>query len=171
MFSNFFTLPRSCVFLLQNKQEKLVYINYSENFPLALARLYEELNGKSGTEALELDIVSVTTDIETLKLHTQYWRDHYRNIEYSDLIPIGRKSIEYSVRSLVASDLSTINVELVTARGIRKVVGRFKTQKEADDFILTYYAEDNYYRLPVYAVNSLTKEFIIKNGKSKSIII
>lgn len=171
MFSNFFTLPRSCVFLLQNKQEKLVYINYSENLPLALARLYEELNGQPGTEALELEIVSVTTDIETLKLHAEYWRDKYRNIGFSNLITIGRKTLQYEVRSLVCPDLSGINVELVTARGVRKVVGKFKTQKEADDFILTYYAEDNHYRLPVYAVNSLTKEFIVKSGKPKPIII
>lgn len=170
MFSNFLSLPACCVFLIVNKQEKLVYINYTQNIANALARFYNEWNGKSGAEALELEILSVTTDIETLKLHVEYWKDKYRNMGYSDLMVIKRKTLQYDVRTLVAPDLSGVNVELISARGDRKVVGKFKTLTEAKEFIMLYYGEDNSYRLPVYAVNSLTKEFMTDNRKTGIII-
>jgi hypothetical protein len=170
VLSNFLNLPSSCVFLIINKEQKLVYINYTENIASALARFYADWAGKPGAEALELDILSVTTDIETLKLHTEYWKDHYRNNGYGNLISIGRKTLQYEVRALVAADLSCVNVELVTARGQRKVVGKFKTLAQANDFIMTYYAEDNRYRLPIYAVNSLTKEFMLDKRKTAIII-
>ena len=171
MLSNFLNLPTSCVYLIENKQEKLVYINYTENIAGALARFYNEYRVKFAETALDFQILSVTTDIETLKLHSEYWKDRYRNIGYSDLIEQSRKTLQYDVRTLVASDLSGVNVELVTARGQRKVVGKFKTLTEASNFIQIYYAEDNKYRLPVYAINSLTKEFIFESGKTNSIII
>ena len=170
MLSNFLNLPSSCVFLIINKQEKYVYINYTENIASALARFYEDWAGKPGSTALELEIVSVTTDIETMKLHVEYWKDHYRNMGYSDLIAVKRKTLQYEVRTLVASDLSGVNVELVTSRGQRKVVGKFKTLTEANEFVSIYYGEDNGYRLPVYAVNSLTKEFMTNSRKTAIII-
>lgn len=170
MLSNFLSLPASCVFLIVNKQEKLVYINYTQNIAAALARFYVDWNGKPGAEALDLQILSVTTDIETLKLHVEYWKDKYRNMGYSDLIKPCRKTLQYNVRTLVAPDLSGVNVELVTARGDRKVVGKFKTLKEAEEFIMLYYGDDNGYRLPVYAANSLTKEFMLNSRKTAIII-
>lgn len=170
MLSKFLSLPSSCVFLVLNQQEKKAYINYTENIASALARFYADWAGKPGAEALELEILSVTTDLETLKLHCEYWKDKYRNMGYEDLVPIGRKAIQYEVRTLVAPDLSCVNVELVSSRGQRKVIGKFKTLPEAKEFIMTYYSEDNGYRLPVYAVNSLTKEFILESGKTAIII-
>lgn len=170
VLSNFLSLPSSCVFLIVNKQEKLFYINYTENIASALARFYADWSGKSAATALELEVLSVTTDIETLKLHTEYWKDRYRNIGYSDLIVANRKTLQYEVRILVAPDLSSVNVELVTARGQRKIVGKFKTLADAKEFIMIYYGEDNGYRLPVYAVNSLTKEFMLDSGKTAIII-
>lgn len=158
------------MFLVINKQEKLVYINYTQNIASALARFYVDWNGKPGAEALELEILSVTTDIETLKLHAEYWRDKYRNIGYDELADVSRKTLQYKVRTLVTPDLSGVNVELVTARGDSKVVGKFKTLAEAKEFIMLYYGKDNKYRLPVYAVNSLTKEFLVENRKTGIII-
>lgn len=170
MLSDYLKLPQSCVYLIINEQQKLATVNYTENIAGALYRLYDDLAGRSPETALDLQILSVTTDIETLKLHSEYWKDQYRNNGYSDVIPTGRKALQYSARVLVASDLSSINVELVTARGQRKVVGKFKTQTEAKDFIMMYYGGDNSYRLPVYAVNSLTKEFIVGSRKTTIII-
>lgn len=53
---------------------------------------------------------------------------------------------------------------LVSTRGDRKVVGKFKTMVEAAEFVEMYYAGDNPYRLPVYATNSRTSEYILDSG-------
>lgn len=140
------------------------HINYSENMLSALPRLWEEVR-RVGSH-LDFEILSISSDIETLRLHTQYWRDLYRSRGYSELVPIGRKSLRYEVKCLVDGDYSTAEVVLISARGERKVVGKFKTVDEGREFIEMYYAGDNPYRLPVYSTNSLTKEFLFKIGTS-----
>jgi hypothetical protein len=170
VLSDYLKLPQSCVYLIINEQHKLATVNYTENIAGALHRLYDDLAGRSPETALVLQILSVTTDIETLKLHSEYWKDQYRNNGYTDLIPASRKTLQYRARVLVDPDMRSVNVELVTARGQGKVVGKFKTQTEASDFIMMYYGGDNEYRLPVYAVNSLTKEFVVSSRKTSIII-
>jgi hypothetical protein len=56
-----------------------------------------------------------------------------------------------------------MEVRLVTARGDSdRVVGRFKTTAEALEFVMVYYGTGNPYCLPVFATNSLTKEYLLK---------
>lgn len=165
MLINLETLPKECVFAILDRKGCRVYINYSINLIGAIPRLWEECS-RAGT-TLELEVLSVTTDIETLKLHTEYWRDRYSRVGYAELLPRGRKVLQYDVRCLVDGDYDGVDVMLVSARGDRKVVGKFKTMEEAVEFVDMCYGADNSYNLPVYAVNSRTREFMLESGKSK----
>ena len=151
-------LPAGCVFSIVDESGRAVYINYSLNPMLALSRIWGELSARGS--ALEFSVVSVATDIETLKLHTEYWREKYRARGYSDLIGVGRSTLQYEVRCLVNADYTGVDVVLVTARGDRKVVGKFETMAEGRLFIETCYGEDNALKLPVYANNSRTSEYL-----------
>lgn len=120
---------------------------------------------------LELRVLVDTNDLTTLKLHTEYYRNIYLEKGYSELIVRGRKTLEYNVRVVVAPDFKYVDVELVTARGAGTVVARFKTRAEANDFVMAYYGADNPYRFPVYASNSLTKEFLAKRDRVETFVL
>jgi hypothetical protein len=89
----------------------------------------------------------------------------YLKTGYTELIERGRKTLQYRTRVVVAPDFKYVDVELVTARGDGMVVARFKTKKEAQEFVMVYYGPDNTDHFPVYACNSLTKEFLARKGE------
>ncbi len=156
-------LPRECVLVVENAATRCFYINYTTSIGQSLARLYDQWNGKPRAGTLELRVLSVTTDIETLKLHCEYWRDQYINRGWTELLPPGRGALRYKPRVVVAPDFSCMEVRLVNARGDSdKVVGRFKTTTEAQEFVMVYYGSGNQYCLPVFATNSLTREYLLK---------
>lgn len=161
MLIDLMELPREGIYLVYDETGKRVYVNYSLNMVGVLPRLYEDLKGSGTTQFY---ILEVTTDIETLKLHTEYWRDEYKKMGCAELIPVGRKTLQYDVRCLVNGDYDGVDVVLVTARGDRKIVGKFGTMGEGESFIETYYDSGNPYNLPVYAINSATKEFLSERG-------
>lgn len=158
----YMNLPREGVFVIENEATRCFYINYSTSIGQSLARLYDQWNGKPRAGNLDLKMLVVTSDPDTLKLHTEYWRDRYRNMGWTELGAAGRKSLQYKVRCVVAPDFSCMEVRLVTARGDSKVVGRFKTAGEAQDFVQVNYGSDNPYCFPVYAANSDTKEYLAR---------
>jgi hypothetical protein len=139
----------------------------------ALPRLWEEVSRvRAPGSTLEFRSLSVTTDIETLKLHTEYWRDEFQKRGVAELLPRGRKTLQYEVRCVVDEDYDWVDIVLVSARGDKKIVGKFRTMVEATEFVEAYYGSDNPYLLPVYAVNSRTSEYILDLGKiSRTIII
>jgi hypothetical protein len=145
-----------------------VYVNYSMNLVGAIPRLWDECSRLD--DALQLRVLSVSTDIETLKLHTEYWRDWYLARGFTDLLPRGRKALQYEVRCVVDEDYDWVDIVLVSARGDKKVVGKFRTMGEATEFVEMYYAGDNPYHLPVYAANSRTREFLQEMGKGTRIV-
>ncbi len=154
-------LPRACVYGVTEVETHRRYVNYSMNMVGALSRLWEEVGrSRSPGSTLEFEVLSVSTDIETLKLHTEYWRDKCSRWGYTDLLPRGRKALQYEVRCVVDDDYDFVDIVLVSARGDKKVVGKFKTMEEAVGFVEMYYAGDNPYRLPVYAANSRTSEYL-----------
>jgi len=106
-------------------------------------------------DGLTLRVESTGSDLETLKLHTEYYRNMYSKHIYK------RKALVYRVRVVPSSGFKMMDVRLVSARGEERVVGRFKTAREASDFIDMYYGEDNPFRLPVYSVNADTKAFLL----------
>jgi hypothetical protein len=163
MINTFLGLPRCAVFVVEDSGARCFYINYTTSMGQSLARLYEQWNDKPRAGALELVIVSVTPDIETLKLHCEYYRDQYMDKGWTELLPPGRGALKYKPRVVVAPDFSCMEVRLVTTRGDSdKVVGRFKTTAEAQEFVMVYYGSGNQYCLPVFATNSLTREYLLK---------
>ena len=161
-------LPESGVYIVLDRAAALCYVNYTEHMGLVLARLHQDFRG----QALELEIRSPGADTETLRLHCEHYRMEYRNMGYGELIATGRKAIQYRVRRLVAPDFRSVFVELITAKGeTARVVGKFKTTGEAQEFIDTYYGSDNQLCFPVYATNSLTKELLIKQRETSGIIL
>lgn len=155
-------LPRTGVVIL--KKSDSVLVSYTTSMGADLEEMYNLFRGQSGITML---VVSAGADIETLKLHTEYYRRHYHSVlAHSTITPYNRKALLYRIRLVPSDDFKWVDVELVTARGDgAKFVGRFKTTREANDFIETYYGTDNPFKLPVYARNSDTKEFLLKMQK------
>lgn len=165
-------LPRACVYSVVDIETNRFYVNYSVNMVGALSRLWEDVSrvGSPGN-TLEFTVLTVSTDIETLKLHTEYWRDVMVGRGMTELLPRGRKTLQYEVRCVVDEDYDWVDIVLVSARGDKKIVGKFRTMGEAAEFVEMYYGGDNPYRLPVYAINSRTSEYVIGTGTSRIVSI
>jgi hypothetical protein len=117
-----------------------------------------------GQSGIHLEVVSAGADIETLKLHTEYYRKLYHTkLACKPIEEYSRKALQYRVRMVPSPDLKGMDVEVVTARGDSKVVGRFKDRVVAKDFIETYYGTDNDLCFPVYGANSATKELLLRD--------
>lgn len=158
---NLNSFSKSGVFVLVDHETKCFYITYSTNFKYVIGEVYELVtNGEvpANSEILEL---SSTTDMETLQLHYEFHRSQYLELGYNQISPKTRKALEYRVRVLVAPDLKSYDVQLVTKRGSKILtVGRFENKRLADQFVFDYYNEFNPCSYPVYAINSLTKELL-----------
>lgn len=154
------SLPKSGVVILT--RGTTVLVSYTTSMGAELLQLYTQFEGQKG---ISLRVVSVGADIETLKLHTEYYRVFYKSLGFRSLTEYGRKAIQYKVRIVPNKDFKYVDVELVSARGDGKLVGRFKSAAEAKDFVDTYYGKDNQFRFPVYAVNSVTSELVLSGQK------
>lgn len=150
------SLPKSGVVILFKQNQVLV--TYTTSMGAHLESLYQQFGGHRG---ITLEVMSAGADLETLKLHTEYYRDFYSKSSRVLLQAHLRKTVQYSVRVVPAIGFKFIHVELVNARGDSKFVGRFKNSKDAKDFVAAYYGKDNPFRFPVYAANSDTKEFLL----------
>jgi hypothetical protein len=154
-------LPKSGVVVLTKNDSVLV--SYTVSMGADLEDMYNLFKGQTG---ISMRVFSAGADIETLKLHTEYYRKFYHSrLCYRPLMEYQRKVIQYKVRTIPSHDFKKVDVELVTARGDGKIVGKFKNIKEAKEFIETCYGPDNSFRFPVYALNSATKEFLLDNQK------
>lgn len=161
-------LPKQAVYLVIDEVGHSFYVGYTLNMGGVLPMLYD-----LGTRlpALELRVLVSTSDLITLKLHTEYYRNIYLDKGFSEIIVRGRKALEYRARMVVAPDFKYVDVELVTARGSGMVVARFSTKAEAEDFIMVYYGTGNPYHFPVYASNSLTKEVLAKRERVETFVL
>lgn len=159
-------LPKSGVVLLF--KDKQILIAYTNSMGAHLESLYSQFSGKTG---ITLEIRSAGADLETLRIHTEYYRDFYTKQGFSLLQAHFRKAIKYRVRSVPSNDFKSVDVELISARGGSYVVGRFKNSRESLEFIETHYGTDNAFKFPVYSTNSATKELLMElNKKSLDII-
>lgn len=149
LWRGFFELPSAGVIILLNLETNDVWVNYSENIPLALARVYPELAG----QPIQVQLESVGADLETLKLHCMYYRDWFNSRGHSNLIEYGRDGLRYSARAYPDRISKMVDVELVTVRGAAKPVSRFRTMAEAKQYIKLYFGEDNRFCMPVIGIN------------------
>lgn len=166
-----FRLPTAGVIIVEDVARKLVWVGYTQSMGASLMKLYDERGVREyGPGQLQLRIESPNLDIETLKLHTEYYKDLYGSRGYGELIPYGRKAIQYRVRMVASEGARFMDVEVVPARGGEgKIVGRFRKKGEARAFIETYYGPDNQLCFPVVARNSDTKEFMEAQKASSKI--
>lgn len=154
-------LPRSGVVILRKQSQ--VLISYTTSMGANLESLYNQFGGHRG---VTMEVVSAGADLETLKLHTEYYRSLYGSSGgYTLLQSHLRKAVSHRVRVVPSPDLKVVDVEIVTARGDSKIVGKFKNTREASEFIETYYGTDNQFKFPVYAVNADTKALLLHNHK------
>lgn len=156
----FLGLPKSGVVVLQ--KQNTILVSYTTSMGANLESLYNEFKGQSG---IEFRVFSAGADLETLKLHTEYYRRYFTKKGFILLQTHSRKAVQYKVRIVPSLEFKRIDVELVNSRGDSKFVGRFKSVKEAKDFVSKYYGRDNPFQLPVYALNSDTKEFLAEQKK------
>lgn len=157
---SFLSLPQQCVYGVFDESRNMFSIGYTQSMARTLGELYTLYQGSPG---YQLRVLTETGDSQHLKLYTEYYRDRYRAMGWVELGSPGRKTVQYRVRCMVAPNFKSVRVELVMARGdVDRVVGVFKTDGEARDFIETCYGTDNSNCFPVYAANSLTKEFLHK---------
>lgn len=154
------SLPKSGVVVLT--KGKQVLVTYTTSMGAHLESMYNQFKDHKG---ITLEVLSAGADLETLKLHTEFYRSYYSRKGLVLLQAHLRKAVQYRVRQVPSNDFKRIDVEVVTARGDSRLVGRFKTAREAKDFIETYYGTGNHLCFPVYAWNSDTKEFILDNQK------
>lgn len=157
------SLPKAGVVILFKGNQVLV--SYTTSMGASLEGWYKQFAGHRG---VTLRVASPDADLETLKLHTEYYRSYYRDQGMVLLQAHLRHSIRYRVRAVPRADYKGVDVEIVSARGESKVVGKFKNSGEAASFIETYYGTDNPFCLPVYGVNADTKAFLI--GKQTKLL-
>ncbi len=143
-------LPKSGVVILSRGDSTLV--SYTTSMGAELLQIYGQFAGQAG---VSLRVVSSGVDLETLKLHTEYYRARYGAVGHS------RKALQYKVRIVPYDRFKYVDVKLFTARGESKLVGRFKDTPEAKSFIETYYGASNPFNFPIYAVNPETRAIIL----------
>lgn len=153
-------LPKSGVVVLI--KQKQVLVSYTTSMGAHLESLYQQFGGQRG---ITLKVMSADADLETLKLHTEYYRDLYSRSGLILLQAHLRKTVQYKIRLKPSIGFRFMDVELVNARGDSRVVGRFRDSLDAKDFIATYYGADNPFQFPVYALNCDTKQFLLEEQK------
>lgn len=148
-------LPKSGVVIVSG--DAGTYVGYTLNVGAELQDIYNLFRGVRG---LSLRIVSQVSDIETLKLHTEYYRKlFHEDLGSPKIVEYKRKVIQYAVRVVPEPGLGSVRVELVTARGDSKIVGLFDNIKEANGFVAACYSKKGIC-YPVYAINKKTREYI-----------
>lgn len=159
-------LPRSGVVILTMGNQVLV--SYTESMGANIESLYNQFRGRGGLTPITMEVRSANVDLETLKLHTEYYKAYYKDRGILQPLVQLRVSLRYKVRAVPRSDYKGVDVEVVSARGESKVVGKFRNSAEAKDFIETYYGTDNPFCFPVYGANADTKAFL--NGKQTKLL-
>lgn len=168
LFSSLLKLPRICVFALENKEEKSIYIGYSSNLLSSLSNLTKSINLKSSNMYDHKDKLNLIILEEfdykhsklELKIRYQYWVDYYSNAGYN--LYRNYRAIKLSVNYSISRHYSNNHkllfyVYLCSSRSNRFIVGVFDNKQDMDEFIGAHYSS-NIFRL-VYASNDLTKEF------------
>jgi hypothetical protein len=160
-------LPKEAIYSIVDEGSKTFHVNYTLSMGNTLNRVYDMVGGRP---TLKFRVLVATSDPTTLKLQTEYYRNMYIALGYTEMMGSRRKTLQYRVRVVVAPDFKGMDVQLVSARGDGFTVGRFATKIEARVFALEYYG-DNPYRFPVYSTNSLTRELLERERKPGRLIL
>ena len=153
-------IPRSGIIAVIIESSKKVYITQGSSLRTLVGRNINEIEDGvhkcvKSTDQYRMIVLEGCYDKESRMLHTEYWKEYYRNIGY-EVLSSEKSLLKYKISKRVYE--GKVEVSLVDSRYARLVVGLFKKMYEAERFIETCYGDSNPFKLPVYAVNELTKE-------------
>lgn len=143
-------LPEHCIYAVEDKKSKTVYINHTGNF---IAKL-RELSGHGDTIKV---LCSGVGDRVYKLIFCEYYANKYINNGWV-VINRGAPFISFRVVSRIDTYKTSVQVYLSSARREKMVVGIFKNFREANSFIDMYYG-GNWDGLPVYAINRESVEY------------
>lgn len=167
MVKDLLGLPEGCTFALYNPKKKKVQLFVCKNALIRIPQIINDLRNNEHSirelcedvRDLELIILETSNDYGMLRLHMQYWYDYVKNI---GLETYKRHTyLKYKSRVNVGYDYDGVQrvfVELVNRRNESFVVGVFEKMNEAKEFQKQYFDTQKYV-FPVYANNSLTKNY------------
>lgn len=153
------SLPNSCVFGLISDSKMKCFISHSNNLQSRIGAIIESFP-KDG----RLVIFDTLDSLEYKLLFCERYKLKMLGDGYS--IINSRQYINYRIRLQYNKMNTRVMAVLYNARYDKKIVGVFKTMVEAQEFIALYYKEK--ILVPVYAINSLTREYINKEAKVES---
>lgn len=147
------TLPRSVVFYVYNTDKKEVYINHC-------SRLKDKIGFISGVVSElqgEFDFFEVPDNSVYKLMHAEIQRKIFIDAGYK-VVNQHSAFIRFSVDIRIDAHKDHVLVCLTTARGVREIVGVFKTITDAEEYKQKYYGSD-WNGLPVYAINKHTSRY------------
>jgi len=150
-------LPNSCVYGFINDSTKEYYISHTQNLRSRIGAIidsYPVLTSES-----RLDIICELGDKEYKMVLAEVYKRKYKDLGYKDLGG-GGEYINYKAKVQYSYDLNYVYVVVSNKRGLKRVVGVFKSMEEANMFYDQYYAAQKVI-VPVYAINGLTRALYI----------
>lgn len=162
-------LPKTAVYGLINEKDKGIYLTHCRDFIVSLNRILESLKNGS-TEYPELlqdyrnnllDVVILNTECDKLRQLEliEFYKDQYRNNGYK--LYNNHIYIKYTVCIEVKDRI--VSVILKSGAKSKTVIGVFNTIWEAKEFINSLPSKIYF---PIYASNTLTKDYLAEIGKS-----
>lgn len=161
-----YNLPKSGIFVFVNEKSKSVYISYSKNLILTLARNVKEIQDRvhiykplnSNLEDWEFSIIeTIHYEDSLLDIHCKvnFYVNEYRNNGY-DVKHHNIMVLQFRVE--IGSDYR-IYCKLKARNGNEYIVGVFRNRLECS------YLDDIYRNMktiiPVYACNELSREYFV----------
>ena len=146
---NLFNYPEMCVFGLINTQNKNIYLSYTINLPLALARIIKEIKNsnnklKKDWDKLELVILETVTDRSNLKVRYKAYCDEYSNngwVFYNKISNLVNYKIRHEIVTIEGK--VKVQVKLLNRRYKEIVVGTFDTYEDAMKWSTVNYPDSN----------------------------
>lgn len=165
--------PEMCIYGLINTKDRKIYLGYTSNLPLALARIVKDIkysNNKLNKDAgkLELCILETITDKKNLRLRYKFHQNDYSNkgwllYKRDTKLPTYKLRIDIMANSDGEwSKESLVGVKLIT-RGYKELtIGVFQRYEEAVEWSDAAYEDKENIVNIVYASNKLTEKFLDK---------
>ena len=171
-------VPLQGIIALINDSDKKVYLTQGSNIPVLLGKIISEIKQGIHThqelcddyKKLKAMVIETQIDITHRYLHMSYWYDYFEASGYKLYTKKNHLSYKVSKGLVNVSKNSSklvVEVYLVNSRCEKTVVGVFETIQQADEFIETYYTQDNKYKLPILANNKLTMARYLSKNESK----
>lgn len=156
----------SCLFALQNDQDKKVSLHMTGNLLRALERILPDLKATNSlseayqNDKLKLVILEKTYGKVDRRLRLNHWYKHFLDLgyQYYNNPNIGKYEIRMEIEPITGHGDYWVLVKLKSSNGRKRVVGAFEKMDEAQEFVDKYY-KSGIVTL-VYANNPLTKRYL-----------